>query len=316
MIKRYQIVFSSILTIIILFILIFYNDIIEFFNLDILLINAIIINIVAYIGRTLLNRILSVLLKKNLIYYLITFILNIIWIGFLFTLIFVISPDFGIVIVSFLIVAFSLTFKDRINNIASGIMIMLSNTIEVGDFIETSGVQGIVSNITLNYTKLQNFMGLEIYIPNSNIYNSSIKRFTHRKGQFSLKEQDKKDDAKNGTIYLKKLKSIISKDEKITRYLIILEIPFSITPDSIDTQLETIFDKYEKILGIRPYYYINKALKDRVSVSFQILSKNTGLIVAYKNKFMKELLYYLHKDEILIDSEYKSIEELKKNGFI
>ena len=317
--KLYQFIISGFLIIITLFIFIFYDEIIAFFNLnddDILLVNTIIINIIVYVGRTLLIRFLSFILKGKILYFLLTFIINIIWIGFIFTLIFVITPDFGIYIVSFLILAISLTFKDRINNIASGIMLLLSNTIEVGDLIETNGIEGIVTEITLNYTKLQNFMGLETYLPNTNVYNSSIKKFTNRGLQSSIKEHNNGMEDKGFLKYLKKLKSIISKDEKFTRYLMVVEIPFIVKPIEITNRLDIVFDKYDKILGIRPYYYVNETLKDRVSISFQILSKNAGLIVAYKNKFMKEVLYHLIPEEILLDSEYKTIEDLKKNGII
>ncbi len=316
--KIYQIVIAFFFLIIGILIIIYYEEILIHFNLNRLLVDTIIINVFVYIGRTLLIRLTNFVLKAKILRFIITLIINIIWIGFLFVLIFVLSPEYGIAIVSFLILAISLTFRDRINNIASGIMILLSNTIKVGDLIETNDVQGIVSEITLNYTKIKNFMGIETYIPNTNVYNSSIKKFTQSLSTLSNIENGEAIEEKEKSFvkYTKKIKQIVTKEGMFTRYLMIVEVPFNVNPNDIDNRLEPVFKKYEKILGISPYYYINKTLKDRVSISLQILARNSELIVVYKNKFMKDILYHLIPEEILLGSEYNSIEELEKNGVI
>ncbi len=305
--KQYLISISIIITIIIILGILYYNDILTFFNitseLNKLKVNLIIINLLVYIVRTLLIKLINILLKYKMLRFLITFFLNIIWIGFLFWLIFILSPELGIAIISFLIISISLTFKDRISNITSSIMILISKSIDIGDLIETNNYQGIVSEITLNYTKLSNFSGIDILIPNINIYNTSLKKFTQNISRLPGYKEDIM------LSYTKIFQNVITfKEDKFTRYIKTIEIPYSFIDKEINEQLTKPFDKYEQLLGIRPFAYANRTNFDRLSITLQLLTKDPNMIIIYKNQFMKDILYELTPEKILLGLNSKNSE--------
>ena len=271
------------------------------------LIDLVIINIIVYFLRTVLIRINNYFFRGKLVQYVLTIIINIIWAAFIFLLLFVVNPFLATGIISFLIAAIALTFKDRINNIVSGVLILFSGSFSVGDFVEIKGIQGIVNEITLNYTKIRGLDGLYRYVTNTEVYNSAVKKFTHKESLELAYEQQKKRESEKTSIkkYVSNISEIISKEERITRYIKILELLSVKNPEKIDKSLAKIFNKYEEIFGIRPFYYINNTTQDRCSITIQIVSKEPKLITSYLNSFLRDVAYELYEDIIYHDWEGK-----------
>ncbi|MFX0136914.1 MAG: mechanosensitive ion channel domain-containing protein [Candidatus Hodarchaeota archaeon] len=256
-----------------------------------LLLNLIFLNILAYLLRSILIDLAHSLTKNLFVRYISTIVINIIWLIFPFWLIFVISPIYSVAIISFLVVAVSLTFQNIINNVASGVLLLSSEGFEAGDLVETNGIQGIVKEITLNYLKLEDFDGSITYIPNKNAFNSSIVRFTHK--------PIKKEKKLGISDVIKKFGKILSSEKKITRYIKVVELLDSVDSEGLIELLEPVFDKYESIFGIRPYFYTNNTVSGlRLSITIQILTKDPKLILTYTDPLMKEILFKIYDKEI------------------
>jgi small-conductance mechanosensitive channel len=302
--KKYQIVLAILLTFLGILALFFGDPVWQFLGLEPILVNSIILNIFVYVGRTILIRLVNFILKARLIRFLINIGINIIWIVFIFELLFIIPAlqTFAVAITSFIVVAVSLTFRDRINNIASGILILASESFDVGDMIETNGIQGVVLSIDLNYTKIRELNGIITYIPNSNVFNAATKKFTHRK----LKEIAEKETAEKGVHlreYVDKFGKIISREEKITRYVKTVRILSSLTPDELREVLSDVFERYKEVFGIKPFYYINYTFKDRCDITLQIVAKDPKMIMLYRNSFLRDILFQLYPEKIFMDWE-------------
>ncbi|HEV2694664.1 MAG TPA: mechanosensitive ion channel domain-containing protein [Verrucomicrobiae bacterium] len=67
--------------------------------------------------------------------------------------------------------ALSFGLQGLVQDIVTGITLILSNAIDVGDIVDLSGVIGRVERIGLRFTKVINFFNQEIFIPNRNIAN-------------------------------------------------------------------------------------------------------------------------------------------------
>ena len=275
-----------------------------FFGFEILLLNVVILNLVAYVLRSILLDILQSLIKALLVRYIIMIIINVIWLLFPFWLIFIISPIYFVAIISFLVVAISLTFQNIINNIASGVMLLSSEGFEAGDLVRINGVDGIVKEITLNNLKLLDFDGSITYIPNKIAFNSSVVRYTH----IPLKKETKIEISE----VVKKLKKIVTREKKLTRYIKVVELLGSVDPESLEILLNPIFNKYESIFGIKPYFYANNTVSgivNRLSITIQILTEDPKLILAYTDPLIKEILYKIYEKELNHGSNVNQIEE-------
>jgi len=264
-------------------------------GLDQLMLNLILLNIITYILRAILIDIFESTIKNLLSRYISIIIVNIIWIVFVFLLLSKIAPTYTLAILSFLIVAISLTFQNIISNVVSGIILLSSGGFEVGDLIQTNGIDGIIKEITLNHIKLIDFDGSITNIPNRIVFNSSITRYTNLKF-----EKDEKLDLIH---IIKKVKKTFTKEEKLTRYIKVVELLGSVNWEKIDELLEPVFKKYESIFGFKPYYYVNNTVADRVSITLQILSVEPKLILEYCNPFLKDVLFHIYHEEVNFDWE-------------
>ena len=263
------------------------------FGFEQLLLNVLLLNMVAYVLRSILIDIFQSLIKNLLIRYIIMIIINIIWILFPFWLIFVVSPIYFVAIISFLVVAISLTFQNIINNIASGVMLLSSEGFEAGDLVQTNGIEGIVKEITLNSLKLEDFDGSITYIPNKNAFNSSVVRYTHK----PIKKEKKIEISE----IVKKVGKIITGESKITRYIKIVELLGSVDPEKLEKLLKPILDKYETIFGERPVYYANNtvsAIVNRLNITIQIITEDPQLILTYTDPLLKDILFKIYEKEI------------------
>ncbi|TXT60591.1 MAG: putative MscS family protein YkuT [Promethearchaeota archaeon] len=303
--KAIQVIVGVLLLIFVIWIYFFLEEIFLFLGLVYnentkTIIDLVILNIVVYLIRTILLRFVNYFLMGKFIRYILSLTINIIWAGFIFALIGFVAPLILTIIIPFLASAVGFTARDRINNIVAGILIFTSGAFKVGDLIEIKGVQGIVQEISLNNTKIKRNDGLFHFIPNTVMYNAAVKKFTHSKAYEYSSEETIETSEQESIIkkYSTKISDIIAKEETITRYIKIVQILAQNHPEQIDILLTKIFNKYEKIFGFRPFYYVNSTILDRVSITLQIVSNKPELIQLYLNSFMRDIVYTLYEDDI------------------
>jgi moderate conductance mechanosensitive channel len=77
------------------------------------------------------------------------------------------------------IIGFAISFGSQslAQDIVTGVTLIFSNVIDVGDIVDLSGTVGRVERIGLRFTRLVNFSNQEINVPNRNIGN--VSRFPH-----------------------------------------------------------------------------------------------------------------------------------------
>lgn len=271
--------------------------------------NLIVINIILYIIRKPLSSITVFIFKKRSYRMIVSISVNIIWSIFLFWFLIEFDPTLFFAIVPFLVVAVSLNFKNIINNMVSGALLLSSNQFEIGDLIETNEIQGIVKEINLNYTKIREFDGVDIVIPNSNVYGFTTIKFTHDKFKIfeplTREEFRKKHQYKE---YIKFINKILSAKIKTTTYVKKLELLGSLDPNFLDEMLMNVFKVYEPIFGIMPDYAIDTTRFGRVRIRLYVKSSNPTIILNYLDSFLRDILFTLYPDRI-----YRDWEEYQKH---
>lgn len=75
--------------------------------------------------------------------------------------------------------ALGFAFQDITANFISGILIVIRRPFEVDDIIEFEDHMGTVTNIHLHMTTLRTFQGLEVLIPNKQLYQNVVINYTH-----------------------------------------------------------------------------------------------------------------------------------------
>lgn len=78
-------------------------------------------------------------------------------------------------------IAFALMAQDAFSNLFGGIIIVLDRPFAIGDWIQTSQVEGIVEEITFRSTKIRTFPMAVATIPNSKLANENIINWSQRR---------------------------------------------------------------------------------------------------------------------------------------
>jgi len=186
-----------------------------------------------------------------------------------------------------------------------------SEQFEVGDLIETNGIQGIVEEINLNYTKIREFDGVQIIIPNSNVYGSKIIKFTHEKinlENIKKKRMKKLKKLKKIKEYTDLVSKILSVQVKFTKYVKEVEILGKINPETLKDRLMKVFKKYEKIFGESPDYVIDMTRYGRVRLKLYIKTTKPILVLNYCDSLLRDIVYEVYNETI-----YDGWDEYKKN---
>ena len=70
--------------------------------------------------------------------------------------------------------AIGLALQGTLSNVAAGVMILLQRPYRVGDRVELNGRQGVVSGLDLFNTRLLDYDGLTVYLPNGKVFGDMI----------------------------------------------------------------------------------------------------------------------------------------------
>lgn len=264
-------------------------------------VNLFLIIALIFIIRKPLKSMINFFIKKRNYRAIISISINLVWSFFIFWFIGSVEFSFLVAILSFLVVAISLNLTKIINNIISGAILLGSEQFEVGDLIETNGIQGIVQEITLNYMIIKEFDGVRVIIPNSSVYGASIIKFTRKKYQaytrVKREEFDRKELYKR---YVKIFKKLKSSKIKTTRYVKQLEVLGSVNPETLRDKVSPIFDRYERIFGTCPDYVVDKTRFGRVRINLYVNSPKPQLILDFMDPLLRDLVYAINKDRISI----------------
>ena len=158
-------------------------------NLGALTLNKVVhVLLLALIGvvviRVILKLLDGMLARSKSLKSLSRYIHSVAKIAMAFILVLMVAEDVGIHTTSLVAMlsvaglAVSLALQNTLSNVAGGIMLLVTNPFQVGDYVEADGVSGTVHAIDLSYTAIITIDGKEIFVPNSQLSGTKIVNYT------------------------------------------------------------------------------------------------------------------------------------------
>lgn len=77
--------------------------------------------------------------------------------------------------------ALGFAFQDIAANFISGVLIAIGQPFRVGDIIKSGDYFGTVTNINLRTTTIKSFQGIDVLIPNKNLFQEAVENYTETK---------------------------------------------------------------------------------------------------------------------------------------
>lgn len=164
-----------------------------------------------------------------------------------------------------------------VQNFISGLYIIITRPFGIGDLLAIGDSEGIVTEISLNYTKVINPAGERIKISNRNVLNSNIINHT-------IAEEKVKKEEKGSTLV--KISNIIV-GNKITRYVFYLNLPRN-NPERLKRILKETADDWENEFGHKPEYILSNLTRFAV-YGFVLISETPEIILEKRPLFVKDL---------------------------
>jgi small-conductance mechanosensitive channel len=203
--------------------------------------------------------------------------------------------------------ALGLAFSQALGNIVSGLYVLAARPFRVGDYVRIGSVEGIVREITLNYTRV--FLADETIqlVPNNKVVGSQVTNYRIEDIPGLIEEQviDKEVavDEKRSSRYIRSIDNAITRikdlatDEDFYRYTFSLTLHMNFNHKKIMKHFDRVCDKWANIYLTKPTYIIWEKPNAAITYRFTIVVANPMTIIKRNSEFMRELLkYFIDKD--------------------
>jgi hypothetical protein len=145
--------------------------------------------------------------------------------------------------------AIGLAFSKALSNMVSGFYVLGARPFRVGDYVMIGDIEGIVLEITLNYTRLLQSDFTKEYVPNSKVVDSQVTNYRVRIDDLMMERgreyHSDSPKASKVRIALDGLKSL-TKGTEVYRYSFEVNVHKDYNIDLVDAYFDKICEKWTK----------------------------------------------------------------------
>jgi len=159
--------------------------------------------------------------------------------------------------------AIGLAFSKALSNIVSGLYVLVARPFRVGDYIRLGETEGIVLEITLNYTRVLRTDHTRQFVPNSTTIDSRLTNFRVRIDDYleergmsykhEIFDADDDEDSKFQDI-IEKLKFLTRGDE-VYRYTFDIEVERTCSQPKLEEFFSSLCIKWSEAFILPPEYF-------------------------------------------------------------
>ncbi len=177
-------------------------------------------------------------------------------------------------------------------NLVAGLYIMISDPFDIGDYVRIGSNEGIVLEISLNYTKLRQIDGSITLIPNNNVMNSSVTnfRFKHKRKQKSTPEGQ--EEFVEGSSLPQRIWKVISKvmdTTNLIQYTLELRFPVKEPQEKYEPILREVCKRWKKKFGFKPVFALTSISHVAFTYAFTIFVEDPQVLLEYRSAFIEDI---------------------------
>jgi len=185
--------------------------------------------------------------------------------------------------------AIGLAIGQAVRNFVSGLYVIFSRPFHVEDYIRIGKVEGVVKEISMNYTKLLQPDGSDILVPNSVVLDSDVTNFMFEKQKLEGLLENSQITSSTRRSVLRQVSKVVEV-EKIVRYVFSMAFHTSQDLRKLRLAFNQVCKKWGKKFGFRPLYEITEVEQFAFTYNFVLFSDKARKILEYKPVFMDEIL--------------------------
>ena len=186
--------------------------------------------------------------------------------------------------------AVGLAISLAMRNFIAGLYVMVTDPFNVGDYVRIGSNEGIVLEISLNYTKLRQMDGTTALIPNDNVMSASVTNF--RFEQKKLLETDKKQEPKEDPSIPNRIWKALSKavdTSKLIQYAFELQFPLAPGLNHYEEKLPNVMTRWTRKFGFKPDYVLSSTSNLAFTYTFTIFVEDPKLLLDSRFDFLEDI---------------------------
>ncbi|MBS3795395.1 MAG: mechanosensitive ion channel family protein [Candidatus Thorarchaeota archaeon] len=232
----------------------------------------------------------------------IVFIIRLIFFGIVVAVILSITRIFrleGVIAASTLIgTAVGLAFSRSLSNLVSGIYVLATRPFRVGDYIKIGDTEGLVQEITLNYTRLLTPDFTRRGVPNSSVVDSDVTNYRVRVDDLTDLlgiEYDEQELSSSRLDSLRQKFKYLTTGEEVYRYTFDIYQHLSYSNTKVKDAFTALCDKWADKFLMKPEFFYWSSQNFGMVYRFAIVVKNARNILFEGADFMTEAAETLHQ---------------------
>lgn len=196
---------------------------------------------------------------------------------------------------SFIGAAVGFASAQTIGNILAGIYVIITRPFRLGDYVKIGGEEGIVREISLNYTRIQAFDGTRVLVPNRNVINQTLRRYRRYLRTEKEHEEEQEDTAFNKALAF--LRDKIGEEKEIYVYPFDVAIHASYSMKTATKVFDEVCEQWTEKFGYPPTYFVSELPSYQTIYKFFITVENPMKIFQLKPEFLKTILARLEETQ-------------------
>jgi small-conductance mechanosensitive channel len=180
--------------------------------------------------------------------------------------------------------AIGLAFSQAMSNLLGGIYVLGARPFRVGDYVVIGDAEGLVIEITLNYTRLLQRNHTRINVPNSKVVTSTVKNFRVRADDYiaerEIQVEENKRDRKSKRLdtAVSTLRSL-TKGEEIYRRTFDVNVNISFDSTKVRARFDDLCEEFSSHFLEKPEYIFSYNQLYGITYSFAYIIKNPKRIL-------------------------------------
>jgi hypothetical protein len=197
--------------------------------------------------------------------------------------------------------ALGLAFSQALGNIVSGLYVLAARPFRVGDYVRVGNVEGMVREITLNYTRILLSDETRQLLPNSKVVGSEVTNFRVAVADLLQEKENQIEEVKEKRSRRSYIRSIdqaidtlrnMAGNADAYRYTFDMNIHMSYDQKKMQQQFDKVCKNYEKVFLTRPTYQVWAKPTAAVTYRFAFIVEDPMLIIRKTSDFMSDLLEF------------------------
>ncbi len=180
-------------------------------------------------------------------------------------------------------------------NFVAGIYVLFADPFDVDDYVRIGSNEGIVLEVSMNYTKLRAIDGSITLIPNSTVMSSSVTNFKfNRKRRHTKKEEDESSESASLPSRIRRSISKVMEPSDLIQYTLDLRFPIKVEEEKYAELLSSVCKRWKRKFKFEPIFALVSISHVAFTYAITIFVDDPQLLLEYRSDFIKDIARTVH----------------------